>query len=186
MLVPNHLSTFWVICAAVCVSTLIGQDNDIPLLQPVHAATPAQNAIASLANGNYQFCTQPQPNDWRDGAGVCLNFSKLNNRIDGYYGYPHSDSFVCVRGNVNGNIIAGEALTLSWPGDELPNVLNSEFKWDTEGHLRLNKGKIIRTSNSDDGPIRWILFRTASLNTKGFYRYTSPRMTAVSQLCDWN
>ncbi len=36
----------------------------------------AQNAIATLANGNYQLCSQPKPLDWRNGAGVCFNFTK--------------------------------------------------------------------------------------------------------------
>ena len=33
--------------------------------------------LANLPDGAYQLCTEPQPQDWRDGAGVCLNVSPL-------------------------------------------------------------------------------------------------------------
>ncbi|MFH7027824.1 MAG: hypothetical protein ACHBN1_21105 [Heteroscytonema crispum UTEX LB 1556] len=33
-------------------------------------------AIATLTDGKYQFCSQGDPKDWRDGAGVCFNQSK--------------------------------------------------------------------------------------------------------------
>ncbi|WP_256973546.1 hypothetical protein [Nostoc sp. T09] len=48
-----------------------------------------RHKIADLADKNYQFCTQSDPQDWRDGAGVCFAFAKIGNRVDGYYGYPH-------------------------------------------------------------------------------------------------
>ena len=30
----------------------------------------AESLLTNLPNGNYQFCTEPKPQDWRDGAGV--------------------------------------------------------------------------------------------------------------------
>lgn len=185
MVTPSDRSMRWAICAALVVGTLIGQDNKIQLLQSVSAATPAANAIATLANGRYQFCSQPDPKDWRDGAGVCLTFTKVDRRIDGYYGYPHSDNFICVRGKVDGNAIVGEALAISWPGQEWSNPPKSEFRWDSEGHLKLSEGNVIRTSSSEEGRLDLILFRTALLDANGFYRYSSPRMKAASELCDW-
>jgi hypothetical protein len=143
-------------------------------------------AIANLADGNYQFCSQPDPKDWRVGAGVCFNFGKISDRVDGYYGYPHSDDFICVRGKVNNNLITGEALEISWAVNPWNKIPESTFKWDSEGRLTLSQGSIIRTSNSENGRINWILFPKASLNITGFYQYSSPKMTPPSQLCEWN
>ncbi|MBD6619956.1 hypothetical protein FNW02_30180 [Komarekiella sp. 'clone 1'] len=141
--------------------------------------------IASLANSNYQFCSQPDPKDWRDGAGVCFNFNKTGNRVEGYYGYPHSDHFICIRGAVNGNCIIGEALAISWAGNQWENRPESLLKWDSEGRLTLSQGYLITTLDDNRDDIKWILYRNASLNVEGFYQYNRPRMTSPSQLCDW-
>ncbi|NDJ23232.1 hypothetical protein GS682_16630 [Nostoc sp. B(2019)] len=141
--------------------------------------------IASLANSNYQFCSQPDPKDWRDGAGVCFNFSKMGNRVNGYYGYPHSDDFICIRGVVNGDCITGEALAISWAANQLENRPESLFKWDSEGRLILSQGHLITTPDDNKDAVKWILYRNASLNVEGFYQYNRPRMTSPSQLCDW-
>ncbi len=141
--------------------------------------------IASLANSNYQFCSQTDPKDWRDGAGVCFNFNKMGNRVNGYYGYPHSDHFICIRGVVDGSCITGEALATSWAVNQWENRLKSLFKWDLEGRLTLSQGHMITTDDDKDG-VKWILYRNASLNVEGFYQYNRPRMTSPSQLCDWN
>ncbi|WP_341528109.1 hypothetical protein WKK05_01795 [Nostoc sp. UHCC 0302] len=141
--------------------------------------------IASLANGNYQLCSQPDPQDWRDGAGVCLNFSKVENRVDGYYGYPHSDHFICIRGIVNGNHIIGEALAISWGVNLLKNTPESAFTWDSEGRLTVSQGRVVSTTNDSEDAAKWILYRNASLDIQGFYQYSFPRMSPTSQLCDW-
>ena len=148
--------------------------------------TQPQQAIATLGNGNYQFCSKPQPQNL-DGAGVCFNFTKIGDRIDGYYAYPHTDDFICLRGEVNGNKFKGEALALSWAGREWINIPKTEFKWDEEGYLSLDHHKIIRSSRGEGRGDRtdWILFRHAMLDTQGFYRYPQPLMTAPSQLCQW-
>lgn len=141
--------------------------------------------VARLANGKYQFCSKPKPNDWRDGAGVCFNFSKVGNKVDGYYGYPHSDGFICVRGTVTGNSITGEALEISWEGNQRDEIPKSAFYWDTEKRLILSQGKIVRTVNNSMNSTDWILFKRAALNVDGFYQYSTPRMTPVSRLCNW-
>ncbi|GAA6616766.1 hypothetical protein [Scytonema sp. NUACC26] len=103
----------------------------------------------------------------------------------GYYGYPHSDRFVCIRGEVNDSSIKGEALEILWDVNPESNISKSNIEWDSEGRLTLGKGNIVRTEEGMDGTIHWILFPKASLNVKGFYRYTAPRMTPPSQLCLW-
>ncbi|YAF97174.1 MAG: hypothetical protein AB3A66_05775 [Nodularia sp. CChRGM 3473] len=142
--------------------------------------------IADLADGNYQFCSQPDPQDWRDGAGVCLNFQKAGNRVDGYYGYPHSDNFICIQGTVDKNQIAGEALEILWGGNQQHKIPQSAFKWDSEGRLTLSQGNIMHSANNDEDAVKKILYRQASLNIQGFYQYNRPRMTPPSQLCEWN
>jgi hypothetical protein len=146
----------------------------------------AQRAVSSLTDGNYQFCSQPDPRDWRDGAGVCFSFSKKERAIDGYYGYSHSDSFVCVRGQVTGNSIIGKALALSWPGQGELIIPPTEFIWDAEGHLNLNQGEIRRQSGKNELQESWVVFRKAKLDVSNFYRYDVPRMRPVTELCDWD
>jgi hypothetical protein len=64
-----------------------------PSLPSVKQNTNNQS-IATLVNGNYQFCSEPPPSDWRSGAGVCFNFVKIGDRASGYYGYPYTDDFI--------------------------------------------------------------------------------------------
>jgi hypothetical protein len=119
-------------------------------------------------------------------AHVCFNFAKKDQAIDGYYGYPHSDSFVCIRGQLTGDSIVGKALALSWPGQGGPTIPPTEFVWDTEGHLSLNQGEIRRQSGRDKLQESWIAFKTAKLDISNFYRYNAPRMKPVTELCDWD
>lgn len=147
--------------------------------------TKTQQAISTLVNGNYQFCTAPPPSDWRSGAGVCFNFTKIGDRVNGYYGYPYTDDFICVRGKVKGNLVTGEALMISWLGREWTSIPKTAFKWDEEGRLTIKDGKIIRTTRDMNGRTDWILFGSAKLDTKGFYRYTKLPLTPPSQLCNW-
>jgi hypothetical protein len=155
-----------------------------PLLPSVKQNANTQ-AIATLVNGNYQFCTEPPPSDWRSGAGVCFNFVKIGDRVSGYYGYPYTDDFICVRGKVKNNLVIGEALMISWLGREWTSIPKTAIKWDEEGHLLLKDGKIIRTSIDKSGRTDWILFGSAKLDTQGFYRSTKSLLTSPSQLCDW-
>ncbi|NWF60875.1 MAG: hypothetical protein HXY43_16855 [Fischerella sp.] len=184
MLTTSKISGLIVVFAALLgmLTNVAAQSTSIP----VNKKAKTQTAIATLADGKYQFCSQPDPKDWRDGAGVCLNFTKVDSRIDGYYGYPHSDSFVCLRGEVNGNLITGEALTISSTENELSEIPKSEWKWDSEGRLKLGQGSIIRSLNDEWGRTDWIVFSNAALNIDGLYQYGRPRMTPPSQLCEWN
>ncbi|MBE7384766.1 MAG: hypothetical protein F6J95_025545 [Leptolyngbya sp. SIO1E4] len=141
--------------------------------------------LVHLADGAYQFCTEPDPLDWRDGAGVCLNFVKQGTTFQGYYGYPHSNSFVCLRGQLSEDWLQGEGLVLAWAGQTWPEIPQEEFIWDTEGRLYLSQGEIVHSEKSDEGWVCWILFRQARLNLEGLYRYATPRMVSPTQLCDW-
>jgi hypothetical protein len=170
-------------------STSILAERGLRVSRSLSSPSVKQNvntqAIATLANGSYQFCTEPPPSDWRSGAGVCFYFTKISDRVSGYYGYPNTDDLICVRGKVKGNLVTGEALMVSWLGREWTNIPKTAFKWDREGHLLLKAGKIIRTKIDKSGRTDWILFSSAKLDTNGFYRSTKSLLTSPSQLCDW-
>ncbi|RCJ38391.1 hypothetical protein A6770_13680 [Nostoc minutum NIES-26] len=189
MHIKSNLLNLGVVFATLLANSLISDSQvkgKIPLLPTQKSWIAVQSAnIATLANGNYQFCSQPDPKDWRDGAGVCLNFSKVGNRLNGYYGYPHSDNFICIRGTVDNNLIAGEALAILWGVNQLKNTPESAFKWDLEQRLTLSQGHLISTANNGEDAVKRILYRHASLNLEGFYQYNRPRMTPPSQLCEW-
>jgi hypothetical protein len=146
------------------------------------AATPP---IATLSNGEYQVCHQPDPQDWRDGAGVCLRFSKVDQHITGYYGYPHSDHFVCLRGQVVGDRVTGKALTFSWAGDQWTSVPTADFKWDQEGRLVLGGGSLEAPTQPSEGSIERVYFERAVLDVSGFYLYRAPRLRPPQDLCPW-
>lgn len=135
------------------------------------AIAQTQDVMATLPDGNYQFCSQPEKKDSPFGAGVCFWFRKVNNRVVGDYGYPQSDDSICVSGEVQGNLATGEALAVSWPGNPWEKIPPFPVDWHEEGRLKLNQGSIIHTSDSEDGHIDWIQFRSAVLNINGFSRY---------------
>ncbi|MEE3719293.1 hypothetical protein V2H45_21345 [Tumidithrix elongata RA019] len=83
-------------------------------------------------------------------------------------------------------MVTREALAISWASREWTVIPQTAFKWDEEGHLTLDRGKIVRTSHGGTGRTDWILFRDAGLDTEGFYQYSKPVMTSPSQLCNWN
>lgn len=191
MLNLSGLSQLGVVFAALLAGSVISdtlvnsKEIPSPVNQDFWVAAKSVN-INNLPDGKYQFCSQPDPQDWRDGNGVCFNFAKVGNRVDGYYGYPHSPNFMCVRGTVNGNQITGEALAILWVGNQQHKIPESAFKWDLEGRLTLSQGNAIRTANDSDDVTQWILYRQAALNMDNFYQYNRPRMTPPSQLCKWN
>lgn len=185
----SNLLHLGVVFAALLAGSLIFNSqvkSKIPLLPMQKSSVAVQSTnIATLADGNYQFCSQPDPKDWRDGAGVCSNFNKIGNRLDGYYGYPHSDDFICIRGKINGNLIAGEALAILWDANQFKHTPKSAFNWDFEQRLTLSQPHFISSANHGENAIKRILYRYASLNLEGFYQYNRPRMTSPSQLCEW-
>ncbi len=159
------------------------------LLTPV--AIEAQNStmetlLANLTDGAYQLCTEPAPQDWRDGSGTCLNITKQGTTVDGYYGYPHSSAFVCLRGSVTDDWLYGQGLLISWPGYSWSDIPQEEFIWDyPEGRLSLGQGELVRSEGVGEEQVSWIIFRTAKLNIQAMHLYDSPRMTPPMQLCDW-
>ncbi|GAB4201544.1 MAG: hypothetical protein Fur006_54090 [Coleofasciculaceae cyanobacterium] len=136
----------------------------------------AQDVIATLPDGNYQFCSQPETKESPFGAGVCFWFRKVNNRVVGDYGYPQSDDSICVSGEIQGNLATGEALAISWPGRVWENIPKSPFYWDEENRLQLHQASTIHTSGTKDERTDWIEFRNAALNLSGFYRYQTVGM----------
>ena len=161
----------------------------IGFFAPVQAADPSiAQSLGTLTDGDYQWCTQPPPSDWRDGAGVCLRFLKRSNQIRGYYGYPHSDRFICLQGQVStdpvkGDRVVGQAMDIAWAGEDWSEIPKQPFTWDEEGHLNLANGKLVSTTPDRAGGMRWIVFEAAQLEMKGFYAYPKAKMTPVEQLC---
>ncbi len=140
-----------------------------------------EDLLAHLADGAYQFCTEPAPTDWRDGAGVCLNVVKQGTTLDGYYGYPHSESFVCLQGQVSENELHGQGFSISWPDHPWTEIPQTAFTWDEEGRLALAEASMTR----HEGNVSWITFQHADLNMQALYLYPSARMNSPAQVCGW-
>ncbi len=159
------------------------------LLTPVAVkshGTTMETLLAKLPDGAYQLCTEPAPQDWRDGSGACLNITKQGTTVDGYYGYPHSSAFVCLRGSVTDDWLYGQGLLISWPGYSWSATPQEEFIWDyPEARLSLNQAELVRSEGPEDEQINWIIFQTAKLKMQAMHLYDSPRMTSPVQLCDW-
>lgn len=199
MLIRSSLMNFGTVSIALLVGLLVAHTFgpsqvrgfnliDASIAQPIPspASTGSQSrSLVTLMDGDYQFCSQPEPTDWRDGAGVCFNFNKLGHHVEGYYGYPHSDRFICIQGEVDGNQITGEALAVSWAGAWWNEIPTSVFEWDDEKHLTLDQGELIRPSGDSQNQVDQIVFHRVVLNVDGFYQYSSPRMNSPSELCQF-
>ena len=143
--------------------------------------------LTTLKDGAYQLCTEPEPHDWRDGSGVCLHVVKQGTTLDGYYGYPHSSSFVCLRGQISENWLEGQGLVVSWAGYFWPEIPQEEFIWDyPEERLSLSQATLARREGIGESQVSWIVFQAVRLNMQSMYLYDSPRMTLPAQLCDWS
>lgn len=154
------------------------------MLQMSQARSPT---LAQLRDGDYQICTQPPPKGWQQGEGVCFVFRKQNQQIEGYYGYPHSDAFVCLRGQLNlDRRIVGQGYLVSWEGSQWGTPEKKAFFWDEEQQLQLAQGRVVRHEQDGQSEAHWILFQQATLNFQSFYLYPKPEMTAPQQLCNWN
>ncbi len=175
------------------LSLVVGLSSFVPLLfaQPrVFASQLSQvlNAtepLASLADGHYQLCTEPPPDDWRDGDGVCLNIFKQGRQLEGYYGYPHSSRFVCLRGQISGTQFQGEGMIISWSAHPWTDIPQTAFTWDDEARLMLVEGRVAHEEGTGEEQTRWIVFPAATLDLRNLYRYPSPQMTPPTQLCNW-
>lgn len=143
------------------------------------------SSIGSWNNGRYQLCTELEPQDWRDGAGVCAVFSKMDRRWDGYFGYPHSDRFICLRGMVVEDLFRGQALTLTWVDSQNPSLASLEKDWQMEERIHVQQAKILRTEPAEDGWVVWVKFEKVTLDLKGMHRYAKAKMRSPSELCNW-
>lgn len=158
---------------------------------------PADTRLADLPDGTYQFCSEPDPQDWRVGAGACLDFIKQGNTIEGYYGYPHSSEFVCLKGQVSGDVFHGQGSIVLWAGDAYAEVPQQAFRWGPQGRLSLSQGDIAQRSElrkelaehpengspENGSPENWIVFQEATLNMEGLTAYARPLMAPPAQLC---
>lgn len=171
-------------CSMALLVAISGRPAAAPTLRAETRTTTA--AIADLADGSYQICSQPDPQNWQDGAGVCLNFVKTQRELSGYYGYPHSNQFVCIRGQVEGNRVIGEALIFAWEPGAAIELPPTPLVWDDEGHLTLHQGHLTPAATRQPAPSTWIHFRRAILDVTGFYRYPTPRMKPAAELCPWH
>lgn len=91
------------------------------------ASIPTEDYLSGLPDGAYQLCTEPDPEDWTDGAGSCLNIVKQGQFASGYYGYPHSSNFICLRGEISETFLVGEALFISWSAHRWTNFPDEAF-----------------------------------------------------------
>ena len=159
----------------------------IALLSVESQPSTMETLLAPLDDDGYQLCTKPDPQNWRDGSGTCLNILKQGTMLEGYYGYPHSGSFVCLRGQVSENWFHGQGLVISWAGTVWQDIPQETFIWDyPENRLSLGKGKLVRSEGVGVDQVHWIMFQTARLDMQSMYLYDSPGMTSPTQLCDWS
>ena len=172
----------WLLCSSAVVWPTTFPQLFAAQAQAVDGQPTMEQLLMALTDGTYQFCTEPDPQDWRDGAGACFNFVKQELTLEGYYGYPHSGDFICLRGQVSGDWLSGEGLVTSWAGQGWIEIPPEEFVWDREGRLSLNQGEVIES----EGPISQIVFGQARLHLQGLYQYPESRMTSPTQLCDWS
>lgn len=170
----------------ISLSCLLG----LALLSPMAVKSQVSTMemlITPLDDGNYQLCTEPDPQDWRDGSGACLNILKQGTMLEGYYGYPHSGSFVCLRGHLSENWLDGQGLVVSWAGNTWQDIPQETFIWDhPEERLSMGPGELLRSEGVGEEQVSWIMFQTARLNMQSMYLYDNPRMTPPMQLCDWS
>ena len=171
------------------VLLMMGPGHD--LLAGKAAATPVARAggqalgvseVAALPNGLYQFCSQPEPDSWPLGAGVCFWFRKVDHQVVGYYGYPHSSHFVdCVKGSVYQNTVTGIAMELPWAGDPWEDIPDTPLTWDQEGFLTLAQGRWVQANVPETGAVEFIQFEQVTLTLDQFYRYSQAKVRQMKQ-----
>ena len=129
--------------------------------------------LVQMPDGQHQLCSEPEPEGFLMGAGICYWFNKSGNQLTGYYGLPHSGEFVdCLSGTIQDEKVVGKALEISWHGDPFPGELDSKsFQWES---LTLSSGSVEYKSTGKFGEISLIRFDKAELTLRDFYKY-SPR-----------
>ncbi|NJK63695.1 MAG: hypothetical protein HC921_14310 [Synechococcaceae cyanobacterium SM2_3_1] len=147
-------------------------------------ASLVSGSLSELQDGTYQLCSQPDPQDWRDGAGVCLAMRKQGSQVQGYYGYPHSDCLICLLGYVQDNTITGVAASPVVMGSTYLGSPEAEFYWDEEENLWLN-GRDSQLLSDPETGYSWMVLPHASLDTRDLILYDSQRMRSPDELCPW-
>jgi hypothetical protein len=142
-------------------------------------------AFSALQDGTYQLCSEPDPNDWRDGDGVCLAMRKQGSQVHGYYGYPHSDCFICLQGSIQSNTITGVAASPVVMESTYIGTPESEFYWDEEENLWLS-GRDSQLLTDPKTGYDWMLLPHASLDAQDLILYDSQRMRSPDELCPWD
>lgn len=67
--------------------------------------------IENLPNGNYRYCSDPNPypEDEPDVHRYCFSFTKTGNRVVGGYLYraPKDTPYICIEGTAKDNLVTG-------------------------------------------------------------------------------
>ncbi|HEY9827293.1 MAG TPA: hypothetical protein V6D19_17785 [Stenomitos sp.] len=133
-------------------------------------AQTTQN-LAQLPKGVYQFCSQPEPQGWQLGEGVCFWFRKQGNAVVGYYGYPHSDRLIdCVSGQLQGQKLSGQALLVGWAGNEW-SAQTQQSTWDDEKYFRFASKASILPVRVGSEQVQLIRYPRVLLDLSHFYKY---------------
>lgn len=149
------------------------QDTTIPIGGQVKSLT----AIAALPDGNYQFCSEPEPPEIHLGAGVCYWFRKMGQDVIGYYGLPNSDIFIdCLRGKIQSEQIIGSALAVVRLDPKDPEPPQTSVKWHT---VTLESGEVVHSMGDRFGKLEILTFPKASLTLQDFYRYGPAKVQAM-------
>ena len=111
-----------------------------------------KTTIEDLSDGNYRFCSEPNPYPYEDKVDVhryCFTFTKKDYRIIGKYSYraPKDTPNICIDGTIKNNLITGVGYEEISPGsqplteeefsnlEELPSSEQLEY-WDDVEHYQ--------------------------------------------------
>ncbi|NJN23140.1 MAG: hypothetical protein HC810_00320 [Acaryochloridaceae cyanobacterium RL_2_7] len=127
--------------------------------------------LIRMPDGQHQLCSEPEPDGYVMGSGICYWFNKSGKQLIGYYGVPNSDVFVdCVSGTIQDEKVVGEAIAISWDGSPFPNITEQkEITWET---LILSSASVEYEAPSRFGDISLIRFNKAELTPRDFYKYS--------------
>jgi hypothetical protein len=93
----------------------------------------------------------------------------------------------CISGSLERQSMVGEAVAIASSAEDWPQLPRRGLTWDDEGHLRLGSGKIVHREKHPAATLDLVHFRSAVLNLRGFYRYSSAKvkqMPTLPKTCD--
>ena len=170
---PNHGYAWAGLIALLASSSASVAAQSTPPAVGEQVATMA--ALQALPDGNHQFCSEPEPQDFRLGAGQCYWFNKQDNEVIGYYGRPHSSDYIdCVKGQIQTESIVGNALEIAWDGNPYPVKGYSDFF--PGDHLILESGQLEHQIQDQSGQVQVVTFARALLSLQNFYRYSQAKV----------